>query len=213
MVISGWQLTGGVTFYKSDVIISDSLLEDSRGEDALNIIHAKFTLNNVSIRKTASDAFDADFATGSVIGGSYEEIGLAGGGDAIDVSGSDITVENTRFTKVDDKAISVGEQSKLQASGLDIDGVGTGAASKDGSVLELTSSKIYNARVAGLMAYIKKPEFGPGRIAATAIDFGDGFEKTRAQKRSVISIDNNEIETIDINVKDMYKTVMKKGLR
>ena len=213
MARQGWSLTGGITFYSSDVEINDSIFEDSHGEDALNIIHAEFMMNNVTIRRTASDAFDADFATGSVLGGLYEDIGLAGGGDAIDVSGSNITVENTRFKNIDDKAVSVGEQSKLKASGLDIDGTGTGAASKDGSVLNLTASKIHNARVAGLMAYIKKPEFGPGRIIASAINFGDGFEKVRAQKESVISVDNNEIETIDLNVKDMYKTVMKKGLR
>lgn len=213
MVSPGWSLTGGVTFYNSDVNINDSILEDSRGEDALNIIHSSFTLVNVTIRKTASDAFDADFSTGSVIGGLYEDIGLAGGGDAIDVSGSEITVENTRFINIDDKAVSVGEQSNLQASGLDIDGTGTGAASKDTSVLKLTSSKIHNARVAGLMAYIKKPEFGPGRIIASTVEFGDGFEKARVQKGSSISIDENEIETVDIDVNDMYKTVMKKGLR
>jgi hypothetical protein len=157
MASPGWNLTGGVTFYNSDVNIKDSFFEDSRGEDALNIIHSSFTLDNVSIRKTASDAFDADFATGSVLGGLYQDVGLAGGGDAIDVSGSKITVENTRFINIDDKAVSVGERSHLQASGLDINGAGTGAASKDASILELKASKIHNARVAGLMAYIKKP--------------------------------------------------------
>jgi hypothetical protein len=209
----GWSLTGGVTFYNSDVTIKDSIFEDSRGEDALNIVHSNFTLENVTIRKTASDAFDADFSTGSVLGGLYQDIGLAGGGDAIDISGSDITVENTRFVNIDDKALSIGEQSHMRANGLDIDGAGTGAASKDGSNLVLKSSKIRNARVAGLMAYTKKPEFGTGRIVASTVEFGDGFEKARAQKGSYISIDDKEVEAVDIDVKDMYKTVMKKGFR
>jgi len=210
---SGWQLTGGVTFYYSDVDINNSSFEDSRGEDALNIIHSRFELNDVLFRKTASDAFDADFSTGSVVDGLYQDIGLAGGGDAVDVSGSDITVNNTRFINIDDKAVSVGEQSRMQATGLDIDGAGTGAASKDDSVLELSSSKIHNVRVAGLMAYVKKPEYGPGHITASAIDFGEDFEIAMAQKGSTIRIDNDEVETIDIDVNDMYKTVMKKGLR
>jgi len=213
MVSPGWELTGGVTFYNSNVTIKDSIFEDSRGEDALNIVHSSFTLENVTIRKTASDAFDADFSTGAVLGGLYQDIGLAGGGDAIDISGSNITVENTRFVNIDDKSLSIGEQSIMQAAGVDINGTGTGAASKDGSKLKLKSSKIRNAHVAGLMAYIKKPEFGPGHITASSIDFGDDFEKARAQKRSSITIDNNEVEAVDIDVKDMYKTVMKKGLR
>lgn len=213
MTMPQWGLTGGVSFYRSDVEIESSRFEDSRGEDALNIIHSQFTLTDVDISRTASDAFDADFATGNVIGGLYKDIGLAGGGDAIDVSGSDITVENTRFENVDDKSISVGEQSKLQASGVVINGTGTGAASKDASVLKIMSSEINDARVAGLLAYIKKPEFGPGKIIAKDIHFGDGFDESRAQKGSSIKIDDEYIETIDIDVKDMYKTVMKKGLK
>jgi len=207
-----WKLTGGVTFYKSDVTINDSNFEDSRGEDALNIVHSNFTLENVSIINTASDAFDADFSTGSVLGGLYQDIGLAGGGDAIDVSGSKIMVENTRFVNINDKAVSVGERSEFIASGLDINGTGTGAASKDASNLELKSSKILNARVAGLMAYIKKTEYGPGRITASSINFGGGFEKARVQKGSYISVDGSEVQTVDIDVNEMYKTVMKKGL-
>jgi hypothetical protein len=213
MNLSGWSLTGGVSFYKSDVTISDSSFEDSRGEDALNIIHSDFTLNNVSMVRTASDAFDADFSTGEVVGGTYRDIGLAGGGDAIDISGSQISVSKVRFLNIDDKALSVGEGSQMTAFDIEIDGVGTGAASKDGSSLKLNSSTIRNAQIAGLMAYVKKPEFGSGgRIIATSMEFGEGFDLARVQKGSFISIDDREIETIDIDVDDMYRTVMKKGL-
>ena len=62
------------------------------------------------------------------------------------------------------------------------------------------------------MAYIKKPEYGPGRIIASSIQFGDGFEKTRVQKESYVSIDDIEVKTVDIDVNDMYRTIMKKGL-
>ena len=210
---SAWKLTGGVTFYKSNVAIKNSLIEDSRGEDALNIIHSNFVLDNVTLKNTLSDAFDADFSTGKVFGGLYQDIGLAGGGDAIDVSGSKITVEKTRFVNIDDKAISAGERSQVLATNLDINGAGTGAASKDDSKLEITASTIRNARVAGLMAYIKKPEYGPGHIISSAIKFGDGFEKTRAQKGSFISIDNKPVTETDFDVKELYKTVMKPGLR
>jgi len=213
MNLSGWGLTGGVTFYKSNVAISDSNFEDSRGEDALNIIHSKFTLNNVSMVRTASDAFDADFSTGEVVGGTYRDIGLAGGGDAIDISGSQISVSKVRFLNIDDKALSVGEGSQMTAFDIEIDGAGTGAASKDGSSLKLNSSTIRNAQIAGLMAYVKKPEFGSGgRLIAMSMEFGEGFDFARVQKGSFISIDDSEIESIDIDVDDMYQTVMKKGL-
>lgn len=208
-----WNLTGGVTFYKSRVTIKDCLLEDSRGEDALNIIHSKFLLDNVSIKNTLSDAFDADFSTGAVTGGLYQDIGLAGGGDAVDVSGSEVSLADTRFVNIDDKAISAGERSQVIAHGLDISDAGTGAASKDASILEITDSKIHHARIAGLMAYTKKPEYGPGRIISSRIDFATGFEKARVQKGSFVSIDDNPVKETDFDVKEMYQTIMQPGLR
>lgn len=208
-----WNLTGGVSFYKSDVNIENSLIEDSRGEDALNIIHSEFTLDNVTIRNTLSDAFDADFSAGSVTGGLYQDVGLAGGGDAIDVSGSRITIASTRFIAIDDKAVSAGEGSQVQASGLQIDSIGTGAACKDASTLDIKTSTIVNARVAGLLAYIKKPEYGPARINASDISFGDGFETARVQQGSQIMIDDTPVKTSDFDVDKLYKTVMKPGLR
>ena len=38
----GWELTGGVTFYESDVRIKNCVFEKNKCEDALNIICSKF---------------------------------------------------------------------------------------------------------------------------------------------------------------------------
>ena len=208
-----WSLTGGVTFYQSDVQLQSCVLEDSRGEDALNIVHSAFELDDLIIRKTASDAFDSDFSKGEIKGGLFENIGLAGGGDAVDVSGTEIRVNASRFVNIDDKAVSVGEKSRMQASGLDMRQVGTAAASKDGSELVLKNTRIQGAHVAGLMAYIKKPEYGPARIEAEQVVFDDVVTQARAQKGSVILLDGKPVDTVDLNVKQMYKTVMKKGLK
>ena len=80
IALNGWQLTGGVNFYQSDVEIKDSRLIKSFGEDALNIISSEFFLENLSIATTVSDAFDADFSNGSVSQSQFRDIGLAGGG-------------------------------------------------------------------------------------------------------------------------------------
>ena len=77
----GWQLTGGVIFYKSDVKSFNCEFRENKGEDALNIIHSQFELSDVLIFTTASDAFDADFSTGVISGGEYKDIGYLGGGD------------------------------------------------------------------------------------------------------------------------------------
>jgi hypothetical protein len=208
-----WVLTGGVNFYSSDVEITNSQLTDSHGEDALNIIHSRFELRDTLIRGTASDAFDADFSTGSVTGCQFEEIGKAGGGDAVDISGSQISVTDSQFTDVSDKALSVGERSEMTASNISIQNVGTGAASKDASRLSLTDSSISDASFAGLTAYIKKPEYGPAFIEAQNVAIGETENTALAQTNSVISIDGQEVETRDVNVDALYETIMQKGLR
>jgi hypothetical protein len=208
-----WALTGGVNFYSSDVEISNSQLTDSHGEDALNIIQSHFEIRDTVFRGTASDAFDADFSVGSVTGCRFEGVGKAGGGDAVDISGSQINVTDSQFNDVSDKALSVGERSEMTASNVSIQDVGTGAASKDGSKLSLTDSTISGASFAGLTAYIKKPEYGPASIDAQNVVISDTENAVLAQTNSVISVDGQEIETRDVNVDALYETIMQKGLR
>ena len=208
-----WSLTGGVTFYRSKVSIENSVFEDNAGEDALNIVHSDFVMQGVQMRRTASDAFDSDFSRGTLRGGSFSDIGLLGGGDAIDVSGTRITVRGTRFDNIGDKALSVGEQSTMTAGGVAILSAGTAAASKDGSLLEIEDSEIAEVRTAGLMAYVKKPEYGGARIVAKGIRFGAHVLPARAQRGSTIFIDGKPVPPEDINVKAMYETIMRPGLR
>ena len=208
-----WKLTGGTTFYQSNVDIDHTTFEGNQGEDALNIVSAKFFLKDIRILDSASDGFDADFTEGEIERGAFQHIGKAGGGDAVDISGSTVKITGTRFEDVNDKALSVGEGSNMTASHLFIEGVGTGAASKDGSSLKLSESTIKNARTAGLMAYIKKPEYGPGQIAVQDLVFDGVPVQARAQKNSVITIDGEPVPTEDVDVAELYDTVMKKGLQ
>ncbi|NIT52387.1 MAG: hypothetical protein GWO41_06515 [candidate division Zixibacteria bacterium] len=208
-----WSLTGGVTFYKSDIQMEHCAFEGNRGEDSLNIIHSNFKLNDVRIENTVSDAFDSDFSRGEVNGGKFNNIGSAGGGDAIDVSGSDVLVNGTRFENVSDKALSVGEKSRMVARDLEMNQINVGAASKDGSHLQITDSAIKNASVAGLMAYVKKPEHGFGAIEADRLVFAETPVQARSQKGSVIKLNGREVEAQNIDVKQMYRTIMKPGLR
>jgi hypothetical protein len=210
---AGWQLTAGVTFYQSPVVMDHCRFQGSRGEDALNIVQSGFELNNLQIVDTASDAFDADFADGVVKGGLFQGIGKAGGGDAVDISGSVVTVQGTRFQDISDKALSIGEQSRMTASRLTIERAGTGAASKDGSQLDITDSTIEEVQHAALMAYMKKPEFGSARIEARNLTFLGTMPRARAQKGSTITIDGQPVPSEDLDVAQLYKTIMRPGLR
>lgn len=209
----GWTLTGGVTFYESTVHLDHCAFEYNQAEDALNLIHSKFRIVDTDFFSTVSDAYDSDFSVGEVHNGVFRDIGRAGGGDAIDISGSRVSVSGTRFINVSDKALSVGERSSMTAKDVVVEHSGTGAASKDGSFLELSNALITDVTVAGLMTYVKKPEYGPARIIATGIEYSGGAPFARAEKGSEIVVDGNEIEPENMDVQALYDTVMKKGAR
>lgn len=154
-------LSGAVSFFEAPVEIHDSQFIGSRAEDALNIVRARFELINVLFDKSESDAFDADFTTGRIVRTSF----LDSGNDAIDVSGSRVTIDGLVIRRVSDKALSVGENSEVLVDNLDIEGAELAITSKDLSKIRITDGVIRNSRV-GLLAYKKKPEFGPGSIVA-----------------------------------------------
>lgn len=199
-----WSLTGGIVFYESDVTIEHSRINNSLGEDALNIVHSEFLLDDIQIVTAASDALDADFATGTVRNSSFSAIL----GDAIDISGSQITVDGVRFADIADKALSVGEGSQMIAHALVIENVGSGAAVKDGSSLELNRSSVNRAQFAALTAYIKKPEYGPARIQATEITITNSGRNAIVQNSSVVELNGERMPTEDVDVDALYATVM-----
>lgn len=204
-----WELTGGVTFYRSDVRMTGCRFDGSTAEDALNIVNSKFTLTDVVIENTLSDGLDADFATGEVNNGLFRNIGGAGGGDALDVSGSRVAVNGTEFRNISDKALSVGERSAITAGNIVIANAATGAASKDGSRLDITGADISTASIAGLMAYIKKPEYGPASIVARDTLFRGNERDAWAQTGNTITIDNRAVTPQSIDVERLYETAMK----
>jgi hypothetical protein len=196
-----WQLTGGVTIRASEVTLSNTTLQGHRGEDSLNLIRSRFELDEISILDTLSDAFDCDFCSGQVKGGHFARIG----GDAIDVSGSEIVVEGVLFEDVRDKALSVGERSRLTARGIEIRGAGTAVACKDGSETRFEDSSVARVPHAALMAYTKKREYGPAQVIARNIRMQEVARAAIAQRGSSVNIDGVEQEPEDIDVEALYR--------
>ncbi len=164
-----WHLTSGSTFYKSDVSLNNCVLVGNKCEDTVNIIRSKFFFDNVLIKNCASDALDSDFSNGEVVNSVFQDIGLSGGGDGIDLSGSNVVVKRCQFMNINDKAISVGERSFLHAEEIEIESAGSGVVSKDGSSVTVREASIKDSRVASLMTYIKKPEYGFSKLTAENI--------------------------------------------
>jgi len=208
-----WKLTGGVTFLQSDIDLKNCIFRDNKAEDALNIVHSSFSLNNTNFFETTSDGFDGDYVTGSIQGGTFQKIGLAGGGDGIDFSGSKVIVEGTSFVHVNDKAVSAGEGSTLTLKDITIEDCGVGVASKDRSVVKLNNSTIRNARVAGLMCYVKKPEYGSATLVADEVSIIDSKQTAVVQTGSQLTFNGERIQPKKLDINKLYQTVMKPGSR
>jgi hypothetical protein len=196
----GWILTGGITFYRSPLDIRSSVIQNNKTEDAINIIRADFTFDQLTIRNTPSDAFDSDFADGTIVDCLFEDIG----GDAIDISGANVHVSNSQMLHITDKGLSIGEESHLIADGLTMNDVGIGAAAKDLSILEIRNSVIQNAKVAGLAAYIKKAVFGPSSIIAEQVEIKNSAAHTLVQTGSQITLNGETQDSHELNVKTLY---------
>ena len=157
----GWNITGGVCFYKSAVLLDNCEFNHCISEDSLNIISSNFSMINCNFYDSLSDGFDGDFVQGFVSNCNFKQIL----GDGVDFSGSLVSVDNCNFINIKDKAVSVGESSQVKVINCFIENVSFGIVSKDNSttdVLDFTSVK--NASHAAFSAFQKKETFGPAKI-------------------------------------------------
>jgi hypothetical protein len=205
----GWALSGGVNFYESDIEMDHVVFSGNQSEDSLNIVRSKFDLKNMTIKNTISDAFDSDFSKGLVENGMFENIGSLGGGDGIDASGSEIVVTRSNFNNISDKALSVGEESQMKITDVNIKNVSIGVASKDGSKVTISGAIFLGIKKAGLMAYIKKSEYGPAEIVAKSLAFNSTGTKFIIQKGNTIVVDGVEVPPSDLDVEDLYSSEVK----
>ncbi len=156
----GWQTPAAVTFYESDADIDNCIFaNNSNCDDALNMVRSDFLVRNCRFENTFADAFDSDFCTGKVLDCTFENIG----NDAIDFSGSVVDIIGCTMLEISDKAVSGGENSTLYVENCNIDNANIGVASKDLSLVKLNKITMKNI-VYGLVAFQKKPEYGPAKI-------------------------------------------------
>lgn len=179
--INGIVFTGMVAFHNADVDISYTTFQNSSeagvgGDDALNIKYGKASVTDSFFRHTFSDAIDTDAANKATIirNNTFSDIGYDKdtGGDAIDISWSDILIENNTVRGCTDKGVSVGEGSRPLVERNHIDGCNIGVAVKDTSVAAVSNNDFSNTNI-GVDTYRKKSEFIDG---GTVRVFGNTFK-------------------------------------
>jgi hypothetical protein len=203
-------LTGGVTLRGGEVSLRDCRFEGSTAEDALNLVRAQVTLRGVEVLDSASDAVDVDFCAGTIEGG---RIGRAGG-DGIDVSGSQFEIRDSLLFRIHDKALSIGEASDVEITGVMVDTAGTGVASKDGSRAVVRGASFHAIEHAALMAYVKKAEYGPAELIVSGSTMKDTAREAVAQHGSRVLIDGREVVSEAVDVDALYEVgPMRKEVR
>ena len=200
---NGWTLTGGITVYNSPVEFRNCSFSNFKTEDALNIISSTFSISDCKFSDHYSDAFDGDFVVGSISKSYFSNIA----GDGVDFSGSSAFLRNCSFKSVEDKAISVGESSKVKVYDCKIEDVSFGIVSKDMSATEVSNNTVVrDARIAAFAAFQKKDSFGAASIKITNSKTIGCPKLALIQEGSQGSFDGEIIQTVSFQASGLYKT-------
>ena len=156
---------GGVSFYNTNVSISNSWIKNSRTGDALHVLYSEADINNLLVDSTSSNCLDSDFSVLRISNSRFKSCGVSGkgGGDGVNVSGSLLHMDNIEALQAAGKGISAGENSVVYVNKSRFVGADIGIASKDASTVSVTESLLENNRV-GLSAYSKKPYFPESKL-------------------------------------------------
>jgi len=91
--------------------------------------------------------------------------------------------------------------------------VGVGIVSKDGSRATVQNSKIMGTKLAGLMAYTKKPIYPAATLHAKDITFKNSTPNALVQNGNKVILGGTLVEPSEFDIKNLYKTSMKSGLK
>ncbi|MEO6595359.1 MAG: right-handed parallel beta-helix repeat-containing protein, partial [Planctomycetota bacterium] len=198
----GWQATGGITFTGAPAEFRDCSFTDAHGEDLINLIGVRFHFERCRFDGGPNDLFDGDFVTGDVIDCSFANSGE----DAIDVSGSLVTVRGCTFEKIGDKAFSVGEGSNVTAIANHVRSASIAVASKDRSMATIDDLTVDAVEHYVLAAFIKKPQFGGSHMVVKNLHWTGATPALHiAQTGCSIEVDGVTIPTEPIDVEALYR--------
>ncbi len=201
-----WAVSGAVNFYNAPVDIAYTSFTNNRSEDALNIIKSNFVMNEVVFSNTQSDAFDGDFVTGTIRNALFADLG----NDAIDVSGSNLQLENIVIKRAGDKGLSAGENSTITGKNIEVYQSAIAVASKDNSELNV-SNLVLNDNELCFTAFQKKPEFGPATLKITDAVMKNNALDHLIENYSSLLLNGQQMPTVDRVKNQMYGVIYGKS--
>ena len=194
----GWRQPAGLLFHRSNVVLENVLISNSCADDAINLIRSNVTIIHLQISNSCADAIDIDASTGTLAGLDLRQ----SGGDLLDLSDSTVSLSRSVFTGAGDKAISVGEASKVEISEVGISESVIGLAAKDTSNVTISKANFTSVEI-GLMAFQKKAEYGPAFIVGTEVKI-DAEQRYVLEGESGIVLDGQELTVTPFELSDYY---------
>lgn len=176
-------LTGCLSLINLEVKNIELSAQNSNCEDAINLINVRGLVNKVVIDNSYSDGLDVDFSNVKI-----KNLDIQNSkNDCVDFSSGNYVLGELILSDCGDKALSVGEGSRLKIDKIKASNSKTGVASKDSSIVDLNNVNVENVSVC-LAAYKKKQEFNGGVINIGSSFYCNNFEnKQSVDKFSVIS--------------------------
>ena len=154
-----WETSSTITLYESSNVSFNNCLfaNNQNGDDMINVVRCdSITFSNCSFENILSDALDSDFSNIKIESCKFVLVG----NDAVDASFSNIKINTSYFEKIADKAISIGEESRVNMLNCKIKDSELALVVKDGSLLEVENVLLENNRM-DLIAFSKKEEYDP----------------------------------------------------
>jgi len=206
-----WQPRGALMFINTSITINNLRINDNQSEDALNIINSNVDITALHINNTLSDAFDCDFCNGKIKDSLFTKVGIRSGGDGIDVSGSNLTIENITFNGIRDKAISGGENSYLVVKNTKLNNANFGIVAKDATKIIAADVLASNIKHHALMSYSKKSIFGSAELIVSNFVCEDHKcnQKISVEEGSKLVVNGKKLFGDQLDVKNLYRTIMK----
>ncbi len=206
-----WQPRGAFMFINTSLAINNLTINDNKSEDALNIINSSIEIRSLRINNTLSDAFDCDFCNGTISNSFFTKVGIRSGGDGIDVSGSNLTIENVTFNGIRDKAISGGENSNLVVKNTKLNNANFGIVAKDATKIIAADVLASNIKHHALMSYSKKSIFGSAELIVSDFVCEDDkcHQKMSVEEGSKLVVNGKALSGDQLDVKNLYRTIMK----
>ena len=127
--IDGLNWSGAFNIINAKVIMNNVEIIDNSGEDAINIVGSKSTVDQLVVNNSYRDAVDIDFGELSF----NKIICKTSGNDCLDTSGAFVSGSYLFGENIKDKLGSFGESSKIKIKEVSGKKVNFGVVSKDGS--------------------------------------------------------------------------------